>query len=695
MRKMRSRAVRLNPNTRIGGPRRGAGAVLAILGVMFLLGTGAAQKVQAQATFARTYNFPGSLNLACCSSINYGFSPVLNDTSLSGTVQITTITVTATVLVNSPNILGVADFDWEVLMGPSSPGFTPGQVTNGSYPGYITSDAPTQFHPAPNLNASAGQMLTFTNSYDFTTGTLTAPSPEIVYLYGASAPPMDLNNGLYIQVFAWSGGTNVDLTMSNIQVVVTGRVVPLSVLHSFNGADGANPFAGLVMDQHGNLYGTTNYGGVSGDGTAFELVNSNGSYTETLLHSFSRSEGIHPHGALTVDSAGNLYGTAPDGGSGYGTVFELVNSNGSYSLRVLYRFTGTDGANPYAGLIMDSAGNLYGTTVNGGLSGYGNVFELVYSNGSYTETALHNFSNSSGDGANPIEGVVMDSAGNLYGTTQNGGSGYGTVFELVKSNSSYSETVLQRFTGPDGANPYTSLIMDSAGDLYGTALSGGDYGSGTVFELVKSNNSYSENVLYSFKGSEGDGVLPQGGVVMDSSGNLFGMTIAGGGSSGCFYFGSCGTVFELANSHGSYTETLLYSFSNSSSDGATPYERLSIDSAGNLYGPTFYGGAHDNGTVFKLATTQTPQQAIGEMIGYVNNLLTQRAINSGQGNSLTKELQKTIDMSNAGKINGAVGNLESFIGEVNDLSSSGVLSPAQAGALISAANGVIAQLQAM
>jgi uncharacterized repeat protein (TIGR03803 family) len=264
----------------------------------------------------------------------------------------------------------------------------------------------------------------------------------------------------------------------------------------FSSATGEYPcdFGSLVMDASGNLYGTTLAGGTSGVGTVFELVNSSGTYSEKVLYSFTNSGGdglyLYPYAGVIMDASGNLYGTTELGGtSGWGTVFELVNSSGSYSEKVLHSFTnsGGDGLAPYAGLIMDASGNLYGTTYEGGTSGVGTVFELVNSSGSYSEKVLHSFTNSGGDGLYPYAGVIMDASGNLYGTTYEGGnSGYGTVFELVNSSGTYSEKVLHSFasSGPDGAYTQAGLIMDASGNLYGTTLAGGTSGVGTVFEVT-------------------------------------------------------------------------------------------------------------------------------------------------------------------------------------------------------------------
>ena len=226
-------------------------------------------------------------------------------------------------------------------------------------------------------------------------------------------------------------------------------------------ATGDAPLAGLVRDSSGNLYGTTSQGGTSVWGTVFELVNSSGSYTEKLLHSFAGppfggtgADGTSPSSSLIIDSAGNLYGTTQGGGAnGLGTVFELVNSSGTYTEKILYSFTGTngDGAIPFAvDLVRDAAGNLYGTTLFGGnlcaQNGCGTVFELVNSAespGTYTEKVLYRFTDANGDTGFPQTGLALDQAGNLYGTSGAGGAGgWGAVYELVNSSGSYEERVI-------------------------------------------------------------------------------------------------------------------------------------------------------------------------------------------------------------------------------------------------------------
>ena len=354
-----------------------------------------------------------------------------------------------------------------------------------------------------------------------------------------------------------------------------------TVLYSFtNGTDGGQPYASLVRDSAGNLYGTTAVGGASNFGTVFKLKKTG---KEIVLYSFSGgADGANPWAGLVWGPAGSLYGTTEAGGtSGYGTVFKLSKTG---KKTVLYNFTGTgsDGAYPFARLVWDAAGNLYGTTYKGGASGNGTVFKLAKTG---KETVLYSFQGGA-DGENPYAGVVRDSAGNLYGTTFGAfGVGYGTVFKL---NAARKERVLHAFTGgTDGGYPYYGgLVRDSAGNLYGTTSYGGAHQYfGTVFKINKAGK---QTVLYSFTG-QADGGQPNASLIRDAAGNLYGTTI-GGGASGH------GTVFKLDQSG---KETVLYSFTGGT-DAAGPNANLLRDAAGNLYGTTIAGGASGGGTVFKL-----------------------------------------------------------------------------------------------
>jgi uncharacterized repeat protein (TIGR03803 family) len=351
----------------------------------------------------------------------------------------------------------------------------------------------------------------------------------------------------------------------------------ITTLASFNGANGARPFAGLIMDDGGNLYGTTESGGDSYGGTLFEVVR--GSSTITPLASFNPSTGEGSEAPLVMDAGGNIYGTTLRGGaSGDGTVFELAYGSGI--ITPLASFASTDGLNRPAGLIVDGSGNLYGTTPSGG--GYGDVFKVANGSGVITPLALFDYTN----GSDPMAGLVVDDGGNLYGTTTGGGAhGHGTLFE-VDPDTGIIDT-LASFDQTNGGQPQCSLLMDSGGNLYGTTVAGGANNAGTAFEVAYGSGTITTLATFNF----GTGTNPAAGLIKDSSGNLYGTTSAGGDN------GNQGAVFEVAN--GSGTITTLASFNGA--DGSNPQAGLFMDGSGNLYGTTRSGGADDLGTVFEVA----------------------------------------------------------------------------------------------
>jgi uncharacterized repeat protein (TIGR03803 family) len=375
-------------------------------------------------------------------------------------------------------------------------------------------------------------------------------------------------------------------------------------LHSFaKGTDGASPNGGMVFDNLGNLYGTTHFGGTYGYGTVFELLPSkNGGWSEKLLHSFinNSQDGLEPDAALIFDSKGNLYGTTSGGGAygnnfktNGGTVFELSpTSGGVWTEKVLHSFqeNGKDGYSLITALTLDAAGDLIGTTAEGGTAYGGTVFKLSpASGGTWTERILLNVNGKNGTG--PATGVISDSAGNLYGTTAIGGSGSGcqitrcgTVFELsLQPGGMWTEKVLYNFnnTTTDGQSP-NSLIFDTNGNLYGTTYYGGTYGHGTIFELSPSvGGGWTEKLILSLDGS-GTGDTPVG-LILDSAGNLYGETYT--------------NVLELTPAAGGWTEKVLYTFAKNTSYGSSG---VILDSSSNLYGETWAGGAYNLGTVFEV-----------------------------------------------------------------------------------------------
>jgi uncharacterized repeat protein (TIGR03803 family) len=419
----------------------------------------------------------------------------------------------------------------------------------------------------------------------------------------------------------------------------------LKTLYSFcaqggtNCTDGAVPSAGLITDATGRLYSTTQGGGAHHNaGTVFELSPNAAKtkWTQTVLYSFCAQggtnciDGLQPVGGLIVDAAGHLYGTTGLGGAhDGGTVFELTPNAArtKWTETVLYSFCArggtncTDGLQPVAGLIIDKAGHLYGTTQGGGAHNGGAVFELTPNAAGtrWTETVLYSFcaqgGNNCSDGAVPSAGLITDAAGRLYGTTDLGGAhDEGIVFELTPyaAGTKWTETVLYSFCAQGGANctdglqPVAGLTIDAAGHLYGTTQGGGARNEGTVFELTPNaaGTKWTEKALYSFCTQGGtnctDGNAPAAGLIVDAAGDLYGTTYCGGAH-------NQGTVFELrpnaAKTH--WTETVLYSFcaqgGTNCTDGAYSSGDLIMDKAGHLYGTTPGGGAHnDEGTAFEL-----------------------------------------------------------------------------------------------
>jgi len=274
--------------------------------------------------------------------------------------------------------------------------------------------------------------------------------------------------------------------------------------------------------------------------------------------------------------------------------------------KLLHVFDGKNGNSPFASLIMDASGNLYGTTWMGGAYNCGAVFELTPAEGGgWTEKILHNFNNNGTDGYSPYANLIFDGSGNLYGTTEQGGGRNGGVgFELTpKFAGGWAEKILHSFNNVDSTGGYfleAGLIFEGSGNLYGTARSGGAYGGGVVFELShKAGGGWTEQVLHSFADNGTDGYYPLGSLIFDASGNLYGTTETGGNGTACDPVG-CGMVFELTPTGGEdWTENVLYNFGNGG-DGTTPYAGLIFDGAGNLYGTTLSGGLWNYGTAFEL-----------------------------------------------------------------------------------------------
>jgi uncharacterized repeat protein (TIGR03803 family) len=399
---------------------------------------------------------------------------------------------------------------------------------------------------------------------------------------------MDANGNLWTVTSFGGSGSCPNLSVTGCGTVVeftpSGADWKAKVIYNFRGGnDGADPVGNLVFDSQGNIYGATFYGGGpdNGEGTVFKLAPVSGGWKESVIYRFhqtkARNDGSGPMAGPIVDAAGNLYGTTAYGGNGCsencGTVYELSPAaNGTYTETILYNFKGgfssTDGQYPQAPLLLDTHGNLYGTTVTGGDNdqtpckagvGCGVVFELsLNGSGGWTESVIHNFGSGGEDGVFPYAGLTLDANGNLYGTTAAGGSDTcsaiyqpycGIVFELSPSSGgTWPETILHTFSNGNGFSPQAGLMFDAAGNLYGTTNIGGLYDYGTAFELSPSNGGWKAAFLHSF-GNGQDGEGPDTGLVTDAAGDLYGGTTAGGTdvTGPCTDYSpyGCGTVFEI------------------------------------------------------------------------------------------------------------------------------------------------------
>src|SRR5579859_1689959 len=412
------------------------------------------------------------------------------------------------------------------------------------------------------------------------------------------------------------------LAAITFSLAVSVQAQTLKVIHNFTGkGDGGSPSGGVIFDSAGNFYGVTYAGGTSTDctggcGVAYRFSpTATGGWKETALFSFSHLAGAPPIGNLLRTSKGDVLGVTVTGSFGGGLVYELAPTSSvpwqeSYAL--IFNST-TEGAIPVDGLVADSAGNLYGVASEGGnLSGCSNngcgvVYELSPTSSGWKETTLYTFSGGA-DGSIPEGHLILDAAGNLYGTTAYGGSlsghcaplGCGTVFELSRGSSgTWTETVIHTFLGPDGYIPLSSLAMDAAGNLYGTTFDGGNHcpsaGCGVVFKLAPaSSGQWQETVLHNFTGNS-DGADPNSGLAIDSAGVLYGTTPYGGIATDCGGTG-CGVIFKLTPATGGgFTFTRLHAFTGGADGSEVPTVNndnapLVFGSDGNLYGTTPAGG---------------------------------------------------------------------------------------------------------
>ncbi len=378
---------------------------------------------------------------------------------------------------------------------------------------------------------------------------------------------------------------------------IASQAQTFTVLHSFDGTDGsALEIAPLVQGTDGYLFGTTEGGGAHTDGTVFAITTGG---TVTTVTSFNGTDGANPFTGVVQSAAGGLYGATNFGGSnGLGTVFKI----NAQTLTVLHNFASADGSPSQGGIIQGSDGNFYGTSLNDGADGSGTVYKIT-PGGAFT--VLHNFTRSGGEGGNPYAPLMQASNGKFYGTTWDGGSfDHGTIFEVTSSGTFttiYEFCLSNPNTCPDGYNVEGALVEGSDGNLYGMTARGGDpscylngyIGCGTVFRITAAG---ALTTLHNFEGPDGAG--PVSALIQGTDGNFYGVTQYSGANSGCFQ--GCGTVFNMTPAG---TLTTLYNFCSDAgcTDGHAPLSGLTQDTNGTFYGSTADGGVNNDGTVYSLA----------------------------------------------------------------------------------------------
>jgi uncharacterized repeat protein (TIGR03803 family) len=383
--------------------------------------------------------------------------------------------------------------------------------------------------------------------------------------------------------------------------LVTATATTTDVIFSFEEDNGEYADTDLETDSAGNIYGSTVLGGDHGSGTVFQLSPTSTGWEQTVLYSFTGgADGGEPYKGVTIDRHGNLYGTAVTGGSGgceggCGVVYKLTHSNGTWNQTVIYAFTGADdGSGPGARVTVDRSGNVYGMTPTGGTYGAGTIYKLQPNAGSYTFQVIHTFTGGN-DGSSGSAGRMLLDHGRLYGAATTGGTyGNGVVFELTPTTvGEWDFRTLYSFHGqPDGSFPYGALLRASSGKIYGTTYYGGRNGIGSVYELSpRSVGEWNERIIYSFQ-TGSDGNSPISNLVSDTAGNFYGTTSEGGLGTG--------TIFKLAPAGGGrWTESVVHSFAGPP-DGGFSYNGMVVDPFGNFYGATVHGGTADDGSVYQF-----------------------------------------------------------------------------------------------
>jgi uncharacterized repeat protein (TIGR03803 family) len=379
--------------------------------------------------------------------------------------------------------------------------------------------------------------------------------------------------------------------------LATAAATTTDVIFSFEEDNGEYADTDLETDSAGNIYGTTVLGGEHGGGTVFQLSPTPSGWVQTVLYSFTGgADGGEPYKGVTIDSRGNLYGTAVTGGSGgceggCGVVYKLTNSGGTWRQRVIHAFTGgDDGSGPGARVTVDRNGNIYGMTPTGGTYGLGTIYKIHRTD----FQVIHSFTGGA-DGSSGSAGRMLLRNGRLYGAATTGGTyGSGVVFELTPTAvGEWDFRTLYSFRGqPDGSFPYGALLQAASGKFYGTTYYGGQNGIGAVYELTpRPTGEWGARAIYSFQNGN-DGNSPISNLVSDAAGNLYGTTSEGGLGSG--------TIFKLSPvGGGHWTESVVHSFEGPP-DGGFSYNGMVVDPFGNFYGATVHGGTADDGCVYKF-----------------------------------------------------------------------------------------------
>ncbi len=365
------------------------------------------------------------------------------------------------------------------------------------------------------------------------------------------------------------------------------------VIHNFtDGADGGTPPYTLVLDKQDRFIGTANQGGANNAGIVFSLQRKKGDWQVTPLYNFTGTQG-QPGWGVT-QAKGSIYTNALYAGvfgGPCGSALQLNRAQGGWQSVLMRTYTKDEDGCPTGNLLLDRAGNVYGVTQDGGAGGWGSIFELTPSGANWTETILYTFQGGN-DGGAPYSGLIFDKAGNLYGTaTARGAGGYGTVFELSPSQGGWTFNVLYSFEGgSDGGQPVAGLIFDKAGNLYGAAESFGDNGGGTVFELSPSNGSWTFNLLASLTGNAG----PVVSLTLDPAGTIYGTNYRDGAD-------GYGSVFQLTPSGDTWTYKDLHDFTGGA-DGGYPGGGVTLDAKGHLFGTAVLGGADNYGVIWEIAS---------------------------------------------------------------------------------------------